>query len=376
MELKMATKISLKAVEAIPPQTVLWDSEVRGFNARRQFSDAVTYSVIYRSQDGVQRWHKIGRHPVFTPHLARQEAIRVLRAAALGQDPSGDRQALRASITIASLCDNYSADMEAGRIKGKKSSTIRTDLSRIKTHIKPQLGRYKVATINSDQIEAFVRELPQGSARRITGLLGAIFSFAIKRRLRETNPVRGVETPPENKRLRRLSDAEYQQFWNALRIDGLDNMVADVFLFLAVTGFRSGEVRGLKWSEVDLERRIATLENTKSGLSVRPLSVAAIDIIKRQKTGGVLVFDYHGKALANPTHHWDKLGIASDITPHTLRHSFASLAADLGLPDHTISGLLGHARQGITSRYLHLGDKALIEASDLVANETLRLMKA
>ena len=63
-----------------------------------------------------------------------------------------------------------------------------------------------------------------------------------------------------------------------------------------------------------------------------------------------------------------------DVIPHTLRHSFASLAADLGLPDHTISGLLGHSGRGITSRYLHLGDKALLDASDLVANETLRLM--
>jgi integrase len=64
-----------------------------------------------------------------------------------------------------------------------------------------------------------------------------------------------------------------------------------------------------------------------------------------------------------------------DVTPHVLRHSFASLAADMGLPDHTISGLLGHARQGITSRYMHLGDKALLDAADLVANETLRLMQ-
>jgi hypothetical protein len=47
----------------------------------------------------------------------------------------------------------------------------------------------------------------------------------------------------------------------------------------------------------------------------------------------------------------------------------------MGLPDHTISGLLGHARQGITSRYMHLGDKSLIDAADKVASETLRLMK-
>jgi integrase len=58
-----------------------------------------------------------------------------------------------------------------------------------------------------------------------------------------------------------------------------------------------------------------------------------------------------------------------------LRHSLASLAADLGLPDHTISGLLKHARQGTTSRYLHLADRARLDAADFVAGETKRLMR-
>jgi hypothetical protein len=53
----------------------------------------------------------------------------------------------------------------------------------------------------------------------------------------------------------------------------------------------------------------------------------------------------------------------------------ASLAADLGVPDHTISGLIGHKGRGMTSRYLHLGDKALLDAADLMAQETLRLMQ-
>jgi site-specific recombinase XerD len=60
--------------------------------------------------------------------------------------------------------------------------------------------------------------------------------------------------------------------------------------------------------------------------------------------------------------------------PHVLRHSFASLAADLGLADSTIAGMIGHMQQSVTSRYLHL-DKALISAAEIVANETLRLMK-
>jgi Arm DNA-binding domain len=104
---KMATKIGVKAVEAMPPNSVLWDDKIRGFCARRQFSDVVTHSAVYRTLDDIQRWHKIGRHGVFTPDQARREAARVLRAVALGEDPSAERKALRHSITVAQLIDEH-----------------------------------------------------------------------------------------------------------------------------------------------------------------------------------------------------------------------------------------------------------------------------
>jgi integrase len=131
----------------------------------------------------------------------------------------------------------------------------------------------------------------------------------------------------------------------------------------------------LKHSELDLERHTATLGDTKTGISIRPLSSTAIDIIKRQPpTNGEYVFAPHGTPLSNIHPHWYKLEMPSDITQHTLRHSFASLAADLGLADSTIAGLIGHKQQSITSRYLHL-DKALVSAANIVAQETLRLMR-
>jgi integrase len=218
--------------------------------------------------------------------------------------------------------------------------------------------------------------LSPGSARRITGLLGAIFSYAIKRKLRETNPVHGLDKPADVKRTRRLSDAEYAQLGKALNGGTTVAPIAvSVIKLLALTGWRSSEAKNLRFSEVDLERRIATLGDTKTGQSVRPLSGMAVEIIKRQARNGEFIFEHkHAKPISNLTPWWNKLGMANDVTPHVMRHSFASLAADLGLADHTISGLLGHSGRGITSRYMHLGDKALLEASDLVANETLKLM--
>jgi hypothetical protein len=112
-----------------------------GVVARRQFSEVITFSVVYRTLEGTQRWQKLARFPILTPQLARQEAIKILRARALGEDPAGARMALRNSMTVAQLCDEYSA-----RDNGKKAATITSDKSRIKLHIKPKLRANKSRT--------------------------------------------------------------------------------------------------------------------------------------------------------------------------------------------------------------------------------------
>jgi integrase len=364
----MKAKIGLKLIEEMQPNSIIWDSKLPGLNARRQHGDGVTYSVIFRNREGTQKWFKLGKHPILTPFLARQEAVRVLRAVTLGEDPSTERKALRNALTVARLCDEYQA-----RDNGKKPATVKSDNSRIKLHIKPKLGQLKVVSITSEQIEDFVRSLRPGSQGRVLGLLGAIFAWAVKRKLRPDNPVRGVEKPKEVKKTRRLSEAEYAQFGAARNGD----MVSDIFLMLAVTGWRSSEVKNLRWSEVDLDRSVATLGDTKTGLSVRPLSKIAVQIIEAQTRKGPYVFEHeHGKPIGNLHSRWIKLQMPRDVTPHCLRHSLASLAADMGISDHLISGLLGHAGKGITSRYMHLSDRSLIEVADRVANETLRLMRA
>jgi integrase len=87
------------------------------------------------------------------------------------------------------------------------------------------------------------------------------------------NPVRGVEIPKDAKRNRRLSELEYQQLGAALK----GGIISDIFLLLAVTGFRSSAAKNLRWEECDLERNIVTLGDSKTGVSVRPLSDGSHD---------------------------------------------------------------------------------------------------
>jgi integrase len=139
----------------------------------------------------------------------------------------------------------------------------------------------------------------------------------------------------------------------------------------------------LRWSEIDLARRTARLVDTKTGQSVRPLSGAACAVLKSLPRIGKddRVFPAtRGSAETelNFKRFWPriaKLGeLPADITAHVLRHSFASLAADLGYSELAIAALLGHRAGSVTTRYTHHADSVLLAAADAVANRTAELM--
>jgi integrase len=363
--MKSATvKITLQAVKAMQPHTILWDSIVTGFNARRQFSAAVTYSCYFRARDtGKQRFMRIGRHGPWEPASARERAKEILRARDIGADPAGAAAALKTSPDMNTLLDDYCATA----LKAKKATTVKSDLSRIKT-LRAKLGTLKVASINQDHIEKFAALLSAGGRRRTLALLSAIFNFAVRKKLIVVNPVKDVAKGVDRRKTRRLSEGEYKTLGAALAANG--GAVQDCILFLVLTGWRLSEARLLRRHEVDADRRLANLLDSKTGASVRPLSAAALAIIARQPEGDSV---FGALTAAKIYHAFVGLGLARDVTCHTCRHSFASLATDLGFSDSVVGGMIGHLQSSITSRYLHIEVK-LIEAADTVAAETLKLM--
>jgi integrase len=153
--------------------------------------------------------------------------------------------------------------------------------------------------------------------------------------------------------------------------------------FLALTGWRRGEVLGLKWTEIDLATRTARLVDTKTGTSLRPLSHAVCDVLRELPRFGELVFPASvgsSKPMRGFHKTWLRLAakaeLPKEITPHVLRHSFASIAADLGFSELTIAALLGHRKASITSRYAHHADAVLLQAADSVADRITEFLGA
>ena len=405
-------RIGLGELKRLAPNSEILDTAVVGFRARRQTGPAITFSLVYRNAAGEQRRVTIGRWgSPWTPDTARTEAQRLLGEVAAGLDPAQDKRDRRRALTMNELFATYLDEAGAGRILGrggraKKASTITFDEGAIRAHLAPLLGDRKVSDVTRRDVEKLMHAIASGAtartikgkprglgrvtggrgiATRTLGLLGGIFSFAISREIRDDNPCARLRRFAGEPRQRRLSDDEYAALASGLSAsEGKMWPPAIACLkFIALTGWRSGEALGLRWKDIDLARRVAFLSDTKTGRSIRPLSHAACDVLRS-------VTRLADDALAFPASRpgvemggfkrfarriIEAAGLPSDITPHVLRHSFASTANDLGLSEATIAMLIGHKGRSVTSRYTHGADSVLLAAADQVANRIVELTR-
>ncbi|MDE2200814.1 MAG: site-specific integrase [Rhodospirillales bacterium] len=382
-------------------ETFVWDKELRGFGVQVMPSGLKSFVIQYRTTEGRLRRSVIGRFGLMTVEEARDLAHEKLVAVSKGIDPVAAEAETGDRITVAELCDWYLTDAEAGRILGRrrrpiKTSTLAMDRSRIESHIKPLLGRRQIGALKLGDIETAQADIAagktakvrkgsrggattggEGVAGRTLSTLHAIFEHAVRVGKIPSNPAKGVRRLASTPRERRLSRAEIERLGKTLREaaqDGEHPTGLAAIRFLLLSGFRRMEGLGVQRPWIDEEEGAIRFPDTKSGAQNRVIGQAALDLLLDQPKAKSPFFfpaDWGEGHFIGVVRVLDRIcdrAKLADVTPHTLRHTFASLAGDLGFSELTIAALLGHASRGVTQRYVHI-DEALRMAADRIAEE-------
>ena len=343
----MLGKITKRSVEALQPNSLLWDTGLIGFGARRQRGPGVYYVLRYR-WDGAQRIDSIGRHgSPWTPDTARSEATRSLGLLATGIDPrrpKGD--------TFADLAERYLTHC-ARSLRPKTLAQITRHLR----HDAAPLHDRGLASIDRRTIASLLAEIEERSGavtrNRLRADLSALWSWAIREGLAEVNPVTGTGRAVEVGRERVLTPTELAALWRNLGTD----TYADIVRLLILTGQRRQEIGRLQWSEITEATIMLGAERTKNHRAHSvPLAPQALAIINRQPRRGEFIFgDKAGFT------NWSDAKAALDARVasapwrlHDLRRTCATGLAEIGVLPHVIEAVLNHVsghRAGVAGIY-------------------------
>ena len=339
-----ASRLTKQVVDSLDTRAtdyVVWCAKLPGFGCRVRPTGAKSFIVQYRigGRNSAARKVTIGTYGKLTVEQAREAALKVLANAELGNDVAAERAKQRAEMTVAQLCDEYLIE---GCSK-KKASTILTDRGRIDRHIKPLLGRKRIGEVARSDIERFLRDVAngktatdvktvkhgravvtggKGTATRTVRRLGGIFSYAIEQGYISANPRVGVKVYPDGKGERFLSLNELQRLGDTLREaetvglpwkfnegaiarhrpvkdenqrELISPYAVAAIRLLILTGARAGEILNLKWDDVDFEKAVLNLSDSKTGAKRVLLGAPALEVLAGLARSGTFVI-----AGANP----------------------------------------------------------------------------
>lgn len=407
------SKLTKRSVDsmAIPAkgQTFLWDEELRGFGVRAMPSALKVFVLQYRNEEGRSRRIVLGRYGVLTIEQARKQAIMKLGSVASGADPAEERAQSRAAITIGEVCNWYLENAESGKLLGRrhrpiKASSLAMDRSCIEAHIKPLIGKRQVRQLRTSDIEKMQSDIAAGRtakprrakgrsgrttggpgvAGRTVATLRSILAHALRYDLVENNPAAGVRKIATKPRTRRLSSEEIRKLGRAFPIaerNGENPSGLAAIRVLLLTGYRISEVIGMERGWLHAERGFVHFPDTKTDGQIRPIGESAISVLTSipQKRGLPLFFpsdlvDRPFSAVPRVLRILCAIAGVEGISPHILRHTFGSIAGNMGFSELTIAGLLGHSARGSTQTYVHL-DEALRLAANRVSEKIASLLE-
>jgi integrase len=320
---------------------------------------------------------KLGEYPSLGVAQARQMAHENKNLLGRDLDPADERNKRRSVPTLTEFAtDEYLPYAQQHKRSWKD------DESKLRREIGQILGKVPLTEITTRDVmqlhAAIQKKSSAATANRYLALLSRVFSLGIQWGHLERNPAKGVKKYREaGPRYRYLTGDELTRFLTALDAEAGKTAVNALTLLL-LTGLRSkSELFSLPWSEVDLERGNVRLLHTKNGRSrTVALNSSALALMKKiheeAAPGCPWVFparsgDGHLVDVRKPLARAMSRAGLSDLRPHDLRRSFASLAVNAGVDIYQVKDLLGHSSVAVTQRvYAHLQQDTLRSASEVV----------
>jgi integrase len=247
-------------------------------------------------------------------------------------------------------------------------------------------GRFKLSDVTANHIRDELKTLAGGNALRSDGrgkskgrlkevarpwsnatinryrsTLSSIFSYAIREGYLHVNPVGKVPSRRIGKqRTRFLSELERQRLLAACKESTWPKLHLAVLMAMT-TGMRRSEMFNLRWCDVDFDRGLAMLSDTKNGESrhcpIPDFVMAEFTPIRQVGNGLLFPSDLKPGQPFELKKHWFKaLEVAGiqDFRWHDLRHTAASMLVQNGATLYECGEVLGHKSLETTKRYAHL----------------------
>jgi integrase len=407
------TSVDALACPATKDREILWDGghreAVRGFGVAAFRNGGKCYVAQYR-KDGRSRRTRIGEHGRLTPEEARKQARIILGAVESGADPIALRKAAREVRTFKAVADDFIAN----HVSPKRKERTAAEYERIlNAHVVPRLGSKRIVDVRRADVAKLHSKLADSpyQANRALALVSAIWNWAARREevAFADNPARSIERYAEAGRERYLTSEELARLGDVLRegetiglpysVDEtqprakhapkadrrrvkLDAHAVAAMRLLILTGARLREILDAEWSQLDLERGVLFLADSKTGRKPVYLNAAAQAVLasvpRLKGNPHIIAGALEGAPRADLNKPWRAVRRAAnldDVRLHDLRHSFASFGAgaSLGLP--IIGKLLGHSQAATTHRYAHLDADPLRRAVETIGSTIAAAME-
>jgi integrase len=354
--------LTVRFIDSIRPpasgRIEYWDATTPGFGLRVSNKGRTTWVAMYRHEGQLRRM-TFGTYPTLPLADAREMAKDALRSAAKGGDPAAERKAVKLGDTFGDLAADYIKLYS----KPKKRSW-KEDENTLNRDLRPRFGRRKAASVKRREVKQMVAEIiGRGApvmAQRTLELMRTIYNWAIEEERIEHNPcLRIGRASKVVERDRVLSEQEIRDVWKSL--DQQPFSVAARLRLQLLTAQRSGEIRRIRWADIDLETGWWTIpaEFSKNKLSHRvPLSPWASQILRDAKAefgAGEWLFPGREPALPVPES-WRPLRLVREASGvnfwmHDLRRTAASSMTSIGLGRELVAKVLNHVEKGVTRVY-------------------------